>query len=193
MARINILSPGQMTREQTEVCEEALSGLRGKVPAPMIAWIHNPELARRAQMLGELLRFQTTIEPHLSEMAILICGRHWTSHLEWTAHKALAIRAGLNPKIIADIAARRIPIFDDERASVVYEVSTSVLSTGRIHDNLYKRAVEVLCVRGLTELIAILGYYCFASLTLNVFELGMPENIARELDDPMLPIVQSNV
>ena len=75
----------------------------------MIAWLRNPELARRGQKLGELLRFETSLEPHLTELAILVCGRHWTSHHEWGAHKRLALAAGLDPQTIADIAARVPP------------------------------------------------------------------------------------
>ena len=81
----------------------------------MIAWLRNPELARRGQRLGELLRFETSLEPHLTELAILVCGRHWTSHHEWTAHKRLALAAGLDPRTIADIAARVPPYLRDER------------------------------------------------------------------------------
>ena len=150
----------------------------------MIAWLRNPELARRAQKLGELLRFSTTIEPHLSEMAILVCGRHWTSHVEWAAHKAIALKAGLDPKIIDDIAARRTPVFSEKRAQVIYDVASTLLATGRLSDVLYGRAIEVLGERALAELVAILGYYCLAALTLNAFELGLPGGVAPELDDP---------
>ncbi len=150
----------------------------------MIAWLRNPELARRAQKLGELLRFNTTIEPHLSEMAILVCGRHWTSHVEWAAHKAIALKAGLDPRIIDDIAARRTPVFSEKRAQVIYDVASTLLATGRLSDVLYGRAIEVLGERALAELVAILGYYCLAALTLNAFELGLPGGVAPELDDP---------
>jgi 4-carboxymuconolactone decarboxylase len=184
MARMQIPPPAEMTPLQAEVCAEAIAGPRGKVPGPMIAWLRNPELARRAQKVGELLRFDTTIEPHLSEMAILICGRHWTSHLEWTAHKVKALEAGLDPQVIDDIAAKRVPKFKDHRASVIYDVSSTLLAMGRVPSSLYERAIEHLGERGLVELVAILGYYCLASLTLNTFELGLPDAVARELQDP---------
>src|SRR5689334_17785164 len=109
MARLKLLPEAEMTPEQKEVRDEAVAGIRGRVPAPMIAWLRNAELARRAQRLGELLRYQTTLEPDLSELAILVCGRHWTSHLEWTAHKREGLKAGIDPQVIADIAARREP------------------------------------------------------------------------------------
>src|ERR1700752_5032105 len=115
MSRLEMPPEAAMTPEQSAVCAEVVAGRRGKVPAPMIAWLRNPELARRGQVLGELLRYQTTLEPHLTELAILVCGRHWTSHHEWTAHKAMALKAGLDPEVIAAIAARSVPQHRDER------------------------------------------------------------------------------
>jgi len=190
MARIGM--PTELTPEQAEACAEVTAGPRGKVPAPMYAWLRNPELARRTQKLGELLRYQTTIEPHLGEMAILICGRHWTSHLEWKAHKAHGLRAGLDPQIVADIAARRVPTFSDERARAIYDVATSLFKTHRVPQALYDRAVEHLGERGLAELVALLGYYCLAAFTINTFELGLPESLSQELDDPDFPATKIN-
>jgi 4-carboxymuconolactone decarboxylase len=39
----------------------------------------------------------------------------------------------------------------------------------------------------MVELVAILGFYCMVSLTLNAFELGIPGSIAPELNDPEFP------
>jgi 4-carboxymuconolactone decarboxylase len=182
MARLDM--PKTLTAAQEQVCAEAVAGKRGKVPAPMVCWLRNPELARRAQQLGELLRFDTTLEPKHSEMAILLCARHWTTHLEWKAHKALALQAGLSPQVIEDIAARRDPRLEEPRARVVYEVASVLLATGRVPQALYDRSLAELGERGLVELVAILGYYCLASLTLNAFEFGLPGAVAHELGDP---------
>ncbi|MCW0210373.1 carboxymuconolactone decarboxylase family protein [Achromobacter veterisilvae] len=184
MARIAMPPEHALTPEQAAACAEVAAGKRGKVPAPMIAWIRNPELARRIQKLGELLRFDTTLEPHLAEMAILVCARHWTAHLQWKAHKAYALEHGLDPRIADAIAARRPPSFSDERARAVYEVAAVLLAGGRVPDALYERSVGILGERALAELVALLGYYCLASFTLNTFELGLPEGYAPELEDP---------
>lgn len=184
MARITLPDLSSMSAEQTEVCNEAKAGPRGKVPAPMIAWLQNPELARRGQHLGALLRFSTSLPPKLSELAILICARHWTSHHEWTAHKKIALEAGLEPDIIDAIAIRATPIFNDDTTRLVYQLSHEILTTGRVSDENYKKGIQGLETRGMAELVAILGYYCLVSLTLNVFELGLPENVAVDLQDP---------
>lgn len=184
MSRLEMPSEALMTPEQSAVCAETVAGRRGKVPAPMIAWLRNPEFARRGQKLGELLRYETTLEPQLTELAILVCGRHWTSHHEWQAHKKMGLDAGLDPKLIAAIAARRTPTMDDERQRAVYEVSSTLLSTGRVPTHLYAFGVSQLGERGMVELVGVLGYYCMVSLTLNTFELGLPGSIAPELEDP---------
>ena len=130
MARIDLTPEAERTPEERAVCEEAASGLRGRIPAPMVAWLRNPELARRAQRIGQLLRYQTTLEPRLSELAILVAARQWNSHYEWTAHKREGLKAGVDPAVVAAIAARRPPpALRDEAERVVYEVSSVLLAT----------------------------------------------------------------
>ena len=184
MARLTLPPEEELTPEQRAACAEAVSGLRGRVPAPMVAWLRNPELARRAQKLGELLRYQTTLEPRLSELAILVCARHWTSHYEWTAHKREGLKAGMDPEAVAAIAARRKPGLRDTREQAVYDVASALLATGRVPAVLHARATEALGERGLVELVGILGYYSLVALTLNAFEIGLPDAAAPELEDP---------
>lgn len=182
MPRLDMPSPEDLTPEQAEVVAEVVSGKRGKVPAPMIAWLRNPELARRGQRLGELLRFDTTLDPALSELAIIICGRHWTSHHEWTAHKRMALEAGLDPVTIADIASRKpAPHLRNPREVAVFKVATCLLAQGKIGQDLYRQGTDALGETGMVELVAILGYYCMVALTLNAFEIGLPDSFAPEL------------
>ena len=187
MPRLDLPPEDAMTEAQKAAVAEAVAGIRGRVPAPMVAWLQNPDLASRGQKLGELLRYQTTLEPRLSELAILVCGRHWTSHHEWTAHKREGLKAGMDPEVIAAIAARRTPALRDAREQAVYDVSTTLLATGRVPKPLYEAGVAALGERGMVELVGILGYYCLVALTLNTFELGIPGSIAPELNDPDFP------
>lgn len=181
MARIELTPEVDRTPEEQAVCLEAISGLRGRVPAPMIAWLKNPELARRGQRLGELLRYETTLEPRLSELAILVTARHWSAHYEWAVHKREGLKAGMDPEVVAAIAARREPSLRDERERAVYDVSSTLLATRRVPDALYREGVAALGERGMVELVALLGYYTLVAMTLNVFEIGLPDSFAPEL------------
>lgn len=187
MARIEMPSQEAMTPEQAAACAEVIRGPRGKVPTPMIAWIRSPELSRRLQKLGELLRFETTLGPVITELAILVCARHWTSHVEWKAHKALGLQAGMDPRIPQAIAQRQEPLLEDDRARAVYELASTLLRDGRVAKDRYDWMVVQLGERGVAEVVALVGYYTLASFTLNTFELGLPENAVPELQDPDFP------
>src|SRR5229473_8009381 len=120
--RLKLLSPGEMSEDQKQTYDESIAGKRGAPPPPMMAWLNSPEMARHATRLGGFLRFDTLFGDKLSEIAILVTARHWTSHYEWFAHKRLALKAGLEPKIIADICERRTPKFDDPKGQMIYDV-----------------------------------------------------------------------
>ncbi len=183
MARLTLPALDDMTAEERAVHDEAASGKRGHAPAPLTAWIRNPEFARRAQKLGELLRYETALEPRLSELAILVTARHWTAHYEWKAHKPAALKGGLSPEIIAAIAAGRPPAFAQEDERIVFDISTSLLQHHGVPDALYAEGVRVLGERGLVDLVGVLGYYAMVSMTLNTFEIGLPDALQPDLLD----------
>jgi 4-carboxymuconolactone decarboxylase len=75
--------------------------------APYRAYIRNPELAPKLSALSDYLRWNTTLPPRLSEFAIVITARNWTAQYEWAAHYPLALKAGLDVKILGDLSAGR--------------------------------------------------------------------------------------
>ena len=87
-----------------------------RLHGPCTAWLAVPAMADRLQRAGEQIRFHSSLPAKLNELAILITGRHWTSQFEWYAHYPLALKAGLEPAVAADLAAGAYPagMSDDE-------------------------------------------------------------------------------
>jgi 4-carboxymuconolactone decarboxylase len=181
--RVATIAPEQMTPEQRAAHDEVVAGVRGRMPAPMRAWIHSPEMAGHAQKLGAFLRYGTSLPPTLSELAILVTARYWTSHFEWYAHKRDALKAGLDPAIIKAIAERREPPFTDPAQKAVYQYSKALHENKTVSKVLHDAVAAKLGERGVVELVGILGYYSLVSMTLNAFEIGLPENEQVELQD----------
>jgi 4-carboxymuconolactone decarboxylase len=179
--RLKLLSPGEMSADQKETYDESIAGKRGAPPAPMMAWLNSPEMARHATRLGGVLRFDTIFPAKLSEIAILVTARHWTAHYEWYAHKRLALKGGMDPEIIEDIRDRRTPRFDDPKGQMIYDVARSLHEGHGLSQPLYDQAVEVLTVRGVVEIIGLCGYYTMVSMTLNTFQFELPDGEVSEL------------
>ncbi len=179
--RLPDLAPEQMTAEQRRVAEAAIGGKRGHLPAPLRAWLHSPVFGDRAQSLGEFLRYDTTLGPALSELAILVTARAWTAQYEWYAHKKLALQAGITPAICDAIARREQPELPDEKAAVVYHYAMTMHAERTVPQALHDRAVAALGEAGVVELVGILGYYTLVSMTLNGFDIGVPPDETAEL------------
>jgi 4-carboxymuconolactone decarboxylase len=179
--RLKLLSPGEMSPDQKQTYDESIAGKRGKPPPPMMAWLNSPEMARHATRLGGFLRFDTLFPAKLSEIAILVTARHWTSHYEWYAHKRLALAGGMDPGIIDAIRDRRTPVFDDPKGQMIYDVAKSLHEGHGVAKALYDEAVKLLTERGIVEIIGLCGYYTMVSMTLNTFEFDLPEGQVSEL------------
>src|SRR5260221_452682 len=87
------------------------------------------------------------------------------------------------PRGSSAISVPRSPRLTDTLEQLVYELSSELLQTGRLSEPFYRCGVDALGERGLVELVSTIGYYCLVSLTLNAFELGLPEAVAPELND----------
>jgi 4-carboxymuconolactone decarboxylase len=179
--RLKLLTPDEMSEHQRETYEESIASKRGSPPPPMMAWLNSPEMARHATRLGAFLRYDTSLTVALSELAILVTARFWTSHYEWYAHKKMALAGGLAPEIIEDIRNRRVPKLDDPKAQAVYEVARALHETHQVPKELYQRATTLLGERGLVEVIGLCGYYTMVSMTLNTYEFDLPDGEVSEL------------
>lgn len=174
MSRIPEINRESLNKEQQSVFDLIASGPHARVIGPFPAWLQSPELARRARSLSEFLRFQSSPSKRHAEIAILITGRHWRAEFEFYAHAELARKAGVEEPIIQALAAGKRPAFTEPCDATVYDLSTELLATRRISDATYNRAEDALGMQTLVELVAIIGYYCMVSLTLNAFEAPLP-------------------
>ncbi len=185
-ARYPPLAPEAMTPAQREVADAIASGPRGGLRGPFQAWLRSPEIAQRLQKVGEYLRFSSSVPRRLNELAILITARAWDAQFEWYAHHRLALEAGLDPAVAADIAAGRRPASMRDDEAVVYDFCTELRATRRVGDETLARAQALLGEGGVIELIAVSGYYDIVSMTLNVAEVPLPDG----LEPPLQPLAR---
>ena len=183
MPRITPPAPEAMTAEQRAVYDAIVAGPRGSMQGPFNAWLASPALADRAQKLGEFCRFNSSLPPRLSELAILYTARQWNAQFEWYAHEKFARQGGLADAIIEAIRARRRPDGMAADEAAVYDLCDELYRTRRVSQATYDRAVAELGERSVVDLVGIIGYYVLVSFTLNVFEMPLPEGVAPPLDE----------
>lgn len=130
---------------------------------------------------GQKMRFGSSLPPKLNEMAIIIVGRHWTSHYEWNAHRNAAAQAGLNESIIKAIAEGKRPTSMDADETTIYDFATELLTTKQVGDANFKAVKDKFGERGVVDLIGVMGYYQLVSMLLNVDRHPLPAGVKQEL------------
>ena len=183
-ARIPLPDPAEMNAAQRRVHDAIIAGPRGTLIGPLRAAIHNPDLAERWSALGEVLRYRTSLPKRLSELAIVVTGRRWTSQIEWWVHAKAAADAGLPAAILDAIRDGKAPDFTEADDALVYEFAAALQQTGQVPRALYDQAVARFGVAGVVELTALIGYYTMVSMTLNAHEIPLPEGVAPPLTAP---------
>lgn len=178
--RLPILDAASLDPAQRAARDAAIAGKRGRMPPPAEMWLYSPEFANRAQSLGEFIRFDTSLGAAMAELAILVTARHWSSHYEWYAHRRLALAAGLDPAIIDAIRDGREPPFKDDGARAIYRYARA-LHGNAVTQDLHDAMVAAWGPKGVVEVVGICGYYTLVSMTLNAFEVPLPEGETSEL------------
>jgi len=149
----------------------------GGLAGPFNPWLHAPEAGTRLADLGATLRFKTSVDRRLLELAIITVGAHWQAEFEWWAHSRMARQHGVADEIVDAIGRGDPPPLtaDDERA--VYNAARQLVTTGRLDDAAYSAAAGVLGEQGIVEIVSLVGYYTLVSFTLNAFEVPLPPGV----------------
>lgn len=181
--RFPALDAAQLSPEQKQWADMIAAPPRNanfKSP-PYNIYIRNPELAERMIALNDYLR-NTKLPVRITQLAILITARQWNSHYVWRAHYRRTIKGGLDPTVLADMAAGKRPekLKDDEAA--LYNFAMEIYRNREVSDATYEKAITQFGERGVYELVAIMGYYNITSMIL------ITANVATPKDDEVPPL-----
>jgi 4-carboxymuconolactone decarboxylase len=186
--RFKLIPVDALTPAQRELSASIQSGPRAAIAgsaantggkplgSPFNVFLRSPEVGEHLQRVGSYIRFKSSLGPKLTEMAILITARHWTSQYEWFAHHRLALQAGLDPKIAEAIAQGKRPTTMASDEAIVYDFSHELHQQKSVSDATYQKMVERFGEHGVMDLIAVNGYYVTISMVLNVDRTPIPGN-----------------
>lgn len=185
MARISLITDRDALDVADHAVFDAIQGSRGLVRGPFAVLLHRPEIAAGAQQIGGYLRYSSKLPRQLREGLILVLARLAACDFEWSAHRPLAVEAGLDEQTLADIEAGR---WDDLGGDLglAAELARSLIKTYNVDGELYERARQRWNDAELVEMVTLVGYYSCIAMVLNAFEVapdaGMAPGLARNGD-----------
>jgi len=168
--RYPALNPDQLSSEQKAYVENLQKPPRNNTTAlknpPFKVYMRSPELASKLEAVSDYVRWGTGLQPRLTELAIMITARQWSSQWIWRGHYRAAVRGGLDPSVGADIAAGKRPEKMKEDETILYNYATEMYRDKAVSDATFAAAVKQFGEKGLIDLVATMGYYDTVAMTL---------------------------
>ncbi len=184
--RYPALNPDQLSPEQKAYVENLQKPPRNNTTAlknpPFKVYMRSPELANKLEAVSDYVRWGTGLQPRLTQLAIMITARQWSSQWIWRGHYRAAVRGGLDASVGADIAAGKRPEKMKEDETILYNYATEMYRDKAVSDATYAAAVKQFGEKGLIDLVATMGYYDTVAMTLITAKAVAP----KEEDVPQL-------
>ena len=160
MARVPYVNYDEMDAAGREIYDRIRRDRNSKeVGFQFRALLQSPEAAGYLTSMGAELRFRSAIPDDLKELAIIAVAREWNSDIEWTAHAALATKAGVSAEIVEAIRTRKSDVALSEPQRVVVTFVQQLMREKTVSDESFAAAQKLLGTRGVVDLTLTCSYY----------------------------------
>ena len=185
--RLPLIPPARLSDEQKPLYADMKAGIAsnfndfktvaedGSLMGPWNPWLHEPVIGKAVWELTKAMTAQATLRDEPRQIAILVTGAHFDAAYEIYAHIAVAEREKMPAKRLSELCANIKPTDLDDEESVAYDVAFALVNGGVLPEPCYRLAVDTFGQHGANELIYLVGLYALVSMTLNGFNVPVPE------------------
>lgn len=186
--RLPLLPPADLSPEQRPLYDDMRKGIEtsfkgftainaaGELIGPWNPWLRFAKFGGPVWELVKALSASPTLPRPVREIAILVTGAKFHSAYEIYAHVLVAELRGLPDEKIATIVAGQRPAYLTREEAVAYDVASALVSGGVLPPLTYQQAIGAFGEAGTAEFIYLVGLYCMVSVTLNGFDVPVPES-----------------
>jgi len=163
------------------------SRLKAQLIGPAGIWLNVPELSPHIREINWFLRANLPLETKLAELIILTAAREADAQIEWTSHEPLALKAGLEQKVL-DIVKYRLPINDiDSREAAIIRFARELLGDNHLTSETYAEALRQFGQKALVMMVLLMANYSQTAIILHAFNQQLRPNLT-----PLLPVANNN-
>jgi len=187
--RLPSIAPAALTPEQRPLYQDMREGIEtnfkgfkavgpeGELIGPWNPWLRFPKFGGPTWELVKALSTSPSLPRPVREVAILVTGARFRAGYEIYAHVLLAEARGLSDAKIATIVAGQRPPDLSREEAVAYDVAAALVSGGLLPELTWRQAVALFTEAGTAELINLIGLYCAVCVTLNGFDVPVPDDV----------------
>ena len=146
----------------------------GTLRGPLAFAAYNPGAAKALFDLHNAAVGEGTLNPHVRELAIMVASRETNYSLEWNAHEASAVKAGVDPKVIEVVRTNGALTGMDDKDAAVIRFGRQMLHDKKMDAATFAKAVELFGRRGAMDMVAVMSTYAVSGLYAIAVDEHMP-------------------
>jgi 4-carboxymuconolactone decarboxylase len=162
----------ELSPRQQEISDR-IASRRGGTRGPFLVWLRSPELCEKVEALGAYCRFESSLNPRLRELSLLIAARYFDAQYSWNAHVKKAADLGVSAESLAALAAGDEPSFASRDEQVLYQFAAEILRDHFVTDETFALALGEFGEAGLVDIIGSLGNFSMLAMLLNTFQVDL--------------------
>ncbi len=167
MTRLPELNHRDLLPEDAHATFDEIIASRGRITPTFGVMLHSPQVARRAAHLGTFVRFESTLETPVRELAALAAAHLCRCSYEWAAHQASARENGVSEAAVMALHTDGPIDALDEAEALIIRYARGILVEHAVDDATFAAARARFGERGVIDLTATLGYYSMIACILN--------------------------
>jgi 4-carboxymuconolactone decarboxylase len=145
----------------------------GVLSGPLAFAAYNPPVAKALFDLHNAA-VAGTLDPHVRELAIMVACRETNYSLEWNAHEASALKAGVDRKVIDVVRTRGALTGLDEKDAAVIRFGRQMFGDRKMDAATFAAVKQLFGPRGAMDMVAVMNTYAVSGFYAIAVDEHMP-------------------
>lgn len=150
---------------------ERLAGTRGSVTDVFRALAHSSGALSSVASVGEHIRYRSSLDPELRELAILTVAKVRRCDFEWEQHVVVAKELEIGPEVLEQVGTPQLDRAPEPIGPAV-RYCRALAKGDEVDDETFERVHLLLGNQGVVDLTVLVGYYGLLANAIDAFGIA---------------------
>lgn len=151
---------------------DRIAATRGDVLNVFRTLANSPGALKAVAAVGEFIRYQSSLDPIVRELCILLVARRTQCIYEWTQHMRVARSMGIAEDLLQAVATGRL-VTVPGKIGLAARFVNALIDEAEVDDALFATVLSTFDKAGTVDLAVLTGYYRMLAGILNVFKVQL--------------------
>jgi 4-carboxymuconolactone decarboxylase len=174
LTRLPPLTRADLNDEGKAVYDKIVGTGPAPTTGPVALSLYSPKIAQAFSDLNGFLRYNGSLSPRHTEVAILVATWEIQQQYEYSAHEPAALRFGAPQAVIDTIKYNREPKDLSPEETLIIRLGRAIMRDHKVDSALYAEAEKMFGRTGIVEMVTAMGDYVMVGMVMTAIDQHLP-------------------